>query len=122
MYQDIPLLGEDVSSLSTRMKFAEEDSDSLFLSRSSIYYTAYTTDVVYLSMFYPDHYLQGKPCLLLHFSLSTNERNYQVKFKERLRINYAESGTYVVYIYENPKQRFTKETRRFSTTRKQQEP
>ena len=47
-----------MSSLSTRMKFAEEDSGSVFLSRSSIYYTAYTTDVVYLSIFNPDQYLE----------------------------------------------------------------
>ena len=82
MYQDIPLLGKDVPSLSTRMKFAEEDPDSVFLSRSSIYYTAYTTDVVCLSMFYPDHYLQEKASLFSHFSIQiiiTNERNYQVQ-------------------------------------------
>ena len=29
------------------------------------------------------------------------------KFKERFRINHAESGTYVVCIYEKTKQRFT---------------
>ena len=100
-----------MSSLSTRMKFAEEDLDSVFLSRSSIYYTAsYTTDVVCLSMFYPDHYLQEEASLLLHFSIqiiTTNQSNYQVKFKERPRINHAESGTYVVCIYEKTKQRFT---------------